>query len=521
MDDPLVRVTSLESEPSSRLVDIPGLDAVGHGIYLRPHQPHELRRVLFERREHRTIAFRDAGRLFQIPQGYEVDDCPPMPADQLLNQVLIEDSWDRFDKQMGLDTNLSAGAGAFSVNATASQARQMRASEEAHYAVRSSCIPLWSVYLADPANLVAGLQTAEIPTPFRHEHRAEYDRFFEQYGSHYVKRAWVGGKAQLFLTVLKSSGVTKEEISAGLKASTGALASGETTARMNQSREKLQASSQCCVAGKGGDELKLAALSSLDEAKYNEWLATIRQNPQIIELEVAGIWNLIRQRDRAQALREAYLEASSFEAISAAFAVDKTVYFIRGRKYFSYAIESQRSEKPRPLVEKWPALAEIGFDRIDAAFSGRDLVTPAGQRLHRKLYFFRKDLVARLDVDSGALDPGYPRPLREEFPGLEFERVDATLELGRDTIFLFSGRKYVRFSLAQGRVEDGYPDLVHRRWPGVTFERIDAAIYWGNAKVYFFKDDQHVRFDMVTRRADPGYPKYIVGNYIEDWRFFD
>lgn len=60
-----------------------------------------------------------------------------------------------------------------------------------------------------------------------------------------------------------------------------------------------------------------------------------------------------------------------------------------------------------------------------------------------------------------------------------------------------------------------------KRWVGVTFERLDAAIYWGNGKVYFFKDDQHIRYDLITRCADPGYPKHIVGNYVEDWRFFD
>lgn len=444
-----------------------------------------------------------------------------MPANQFLNQVTIEESWDRFEKQMSVDTSASAGAGSFSINASASQARQMRANEEAYYAVRSSCIPLWSVYLSEFSTLTAELDAYELPAPFRHEHRAIYDHFFEYFGSHYVKRAWIGGKAQLFLTVRKSSGMSKDDIQAGLKASYGPVGSGEANAKMQQQREKLQTSSQCCVAGKGGDELKLAALSSLDEVKYNEWLATIRQNPQIIEIEVAGIWTLLRDRDKAQALRDAYQEATSFTAISAAFAVDKQVYFVRGRKHFCYHIETQQSDKPRPLTERWPVLVTIGFDRLDAAFSGRDLIDGDGQRLNRKIYFFRKDLVARLDVDSGALDPGFPRPLHETFPGVEFERIDAALELGRDTVFLFSGNKYVRFSLRNGRVEDGYPDLVHKRWPGVTFERIDAVIYWGNGKVYFFKEDQHVRFDLVTRRADPGYPKQIVGNYVEDWRFFD
>lgn len=503
------------------LTDIPGFDAVGHGIYLHPYQPHELKRVLFERKDYRPVAFKDAEGLYYLPAGYEVDDSPPMPANQLLNQVMIEESFDRFNKQISLDANLAVGTGAFSINATTSQTKQLRTNEEAYYALRSSCIPLWSLYLSDTDTLLEEVNRYSIPVPFKHEHRAVYERFFERFGSHYVKRVWLGGKAQLFLTIAKSSGMSKEDIQAGLKASYGTLGKGEANARLEQSRQKLQSSSQCSVVGKGGDELKLAALSTLDESKYNDWISTIRDNPQTIEMEVAGIWTLIEQKDKALALRDAYQEATSFTAIAAAFAIDKVVYFVRGRKYFCYHIEKQESEKPKLLTDKWPALALHGLDRIDAAFSGRDLSSADGERLNRKIFFIRKDLVVRLDIDSGEIDSGYPKQLREAFPGVEFERIDAALEIGRDTIFLFSGNRYVRFSLKQNRVEDGYPDFIARRWPGVTFERIDAAIYWGNGKVYFFKEDQHIRFDMVTCNADPGYPKQIVGNYVEDWRFFD
>jgi len=62
---------------------------------------------------------------------------------------------------------------------------------------------------------------------------------------------------------------------------------------------------------------------------------------------------------------------------------------------------------------------------------------------------------------------------------------------------------------------------VPARWTGVTFDRIDAATYWGNGKVYFFRGDQYIRYDTVMGRTDPGYPKYLVGHYVEDWKFFE
>lgn len=502
-------------------IDMPGLDSVGHGIFVRPNGPYELKRVLFKRDGYRPVPFRDSDGEYSLPAGYELDDSPPMPASQLLNQVMIEESFDRFHKRMSLDASISTGIGAFSVGASASQTSQMRTQEEAYYAMRSSFIPLWSVYLSDYSNLIEELNAADIPVPFRHRERTAYERFFERFGSHYVKRAWIGGKAQLFLTIFKSSGITKEEIHAGLKASYGVLGKGKANAHQEQSREKLQSSSICSVSGKGGDELKLAALSTLDEAKYNEWLTTIRQNPQTIDLEVAGLWTLIEDPEKAQALREAYQAATSFTAIADAFPIDRFIYFIRGQKFFCYDVETQNSTKPRPLVSQWPVLGPLGFDEVCAAFSGRQLVSHDGERLDRKVFLISRSEVVRLDVDQGTVDPGYPKPIKEAFPGVTFQIIDAALEIGRESVFFFSGPQYIRFNMQTNRAEEGYPALIQSRWPGVTFDRIDAALHQSNGKVYFFKEDQHIRYDLVTRRADPGYPKQIVGNYVEDWRFFD
>lgn len=518
---------AVDNELRELPLDIPGLDAVGHGVYLRPHQPHEMKRVLFKREGRIPYIFKDTGQSHRLPRGYEIDDSPPMPVNQFLNQVIIEESWDRFDKRLGLDMSLSIGNSPFTINSGVSQTTQMRILEEAYYALRSSFIPLWSVYLTDLTLCTDEINEFDIPHPFSHRHRAAYNAFFERFGSHYVERVWVGGKALLFLTILKSSRLTKEDIKSGLQASFGLVDPGGAattvgTARpMGETREKIRRSSLCNVIGRGGDELKLATLSTLDEALYNEWLSTIRKNPQTIELEVVGLWTLLKDPEKAEALREAYTEENTFSAISAAFSIDKKVYYTRGRKYFSYNIEDGKTETPKPIVETWPFLESVGFERIDVAFYGQDLLTESGESLRRKLFFIRKDQVIRVDIDKEAIDPGYPRPVAEEFPGLPFERLDVVLGVGRDTLYFFSGGSYVRFNTQKNAVDEGYPALIRARWIGVTFERVDAAIYWGNGKVYFFKDDLHVRYDMVTRRADPGYPKFIIGNYVEDWKFFD
>lgn len=499
---------------------ITGLEVVGRGIYIQPRRPYELKDILFQRQDHRIIHSRETQQGYAIPSGYEVNDSPPMPPNQSLNQTLIEESWERFDKQFSLDASVAAGNGLFTVDASMSQSSQSSAQEECYYALRSSFIPLWTVYLASAAHFSDRHFELDVPTPFRHRHRRAYERFFERYGTHYVKRAWVGGKASLVFSVRKAADMDRAEIQAGITASLATGQGASNNSRLQESKAKLQNNAECTVFGKGGDELRLAALSSLDETAYNDWLGTVKDNPQVIEMEVAGIWTLIDDEATAQALQDAYKAANAFEPISAVFRLGKRINFFRDDRFFVYDMESEESQIPAPVVERWPVLAEINFEQIDAAFEGSGLRTADGEDLGGKLFLFRTDHYIRLSIDSGQVDPGYPRLISEGWPGLHFERIDAALNVGSDTVYFFKGAQYSRFNLCNNQVDPGYPDLINRRWAGVIFDRINAAIYWKDGKVYFFKDDQYVRYDMTVYQADPGYPRFIVGSYVQDWKFF-
>lgn len=507
--------------PSDDLPDIPGLDMVGRGIYIRPQQPFELKDVLFPQAGHRLYASRETGQDYRVPAGYEINDSPPMPAAQALNQVLIEESWERFQTQTSLDVGFAVGSAPFSIDVNASQTGQLRSEEEAYYALRNSFIPLWTVYLPDSRGCPGELFDLEVPVPYDPARRRDYERFFERFGTHYVKRVWVGGKAMLAFTIAKSSEMTREEIKAGLKASQLGLGAANTSREQQQSKEKLQSNSECTVFGKGGDELRLAALSSLDEALYNEWLATVRDNPQVIAFDACGIWTLIDDPGKARALQDAYTEATVFTPLRVVFNLDRHLHVFRGEHCFSYDPDRCETSRLYRIREKWPMLRAAGFEQVDAAFLGKYLTSSAGENLGRKLYLFNRGNYIRVDVDRETIDPGYPKPIAEGWPGVTFERIDATLNVAPDALYFFRGNQYIRFNMLNNQADAGYPDSVGKRWAGVTFDRIDAAVYWGNAKVFFFRGNQHIRYDMVNYRTDPGYPKFIVGNYVEDWKFFD
>ena len=520
--------------PPPRL--IPGLEVVGRGVYLKPYEIYRLKEVLFERKEMEDYCSKETGVSYRVPRGYAVNDSPPMPATQALNQTIIEESWDRFEKRTTLDASLAVSNAPFSVDVTASNSNQLRQEEESYYALRTSFIPLWTVYMPS-VDLVPDdmFDNVDIPIPFSHRYRRKYSRFFDRFGTHYVSRVWVGGKAALALIISKQTEMTKSEIQAGLKASMAGVGSAGISTSDQQSKEKLQSNSQCTVFGKGGDELKLASLSTLDNTLYNDWLVTVKDNPQVIEFEAMGIWALIRNSGRphaqaeAKALMQAYKEETFVSSLRTVFNLDNQIHFFEDTFYHLYDLETSRDHEhadegpapPQHIQERWSGLFEVGFERVDSAFLGKYLKSPEGEDLNRKVFFFNRNMFVRWDVDKSAIDPGYPRLIAEGWPGIIFPRVDAVVNVSPESLYFFCGGEYQRFNTITFAADDGYPQPISRRWTGVTFDRIDAATYWGNAKVFFFSGNQYIRYDTVMWRADPGYPKYITSHYVEDWRFFE
>lgn len=509
------------TESTEQARDIPGLEMVGRGIYIRPRQTFELKPILFQRERFRVYPSWETGERYSVPEGYEVNDSPPMPATQALSRMMIEESWERFEKQTSLDVAVAASNAPFSVDVNANQMSQVRSQQDAYYALRTSFIPLWALYIPDSGQVDADHFDLDIPTPFDPGKRRVYDRFFEHFGTHYVKRAWVGGKAMLAFTVVKSSALSKDEIKAGIQASQVGIGSVSTNASRQRAKEKLQSNSECTVFGKGGDELKLATLSSLDEVRYNEWVTSIKDNPQLIEFDACGIWTLIDDEEKANALREAYIRETVFTPIRAVLNLDRRVHVFRSETCFSYSPDTGDASPSVPVKEAWPMLGEVGFERIDAAFLGKYLIASTGEDLSRKVFFFDRDKYIRFDADAQVIDDGYPRLIADGWPGTSFERVDAAVNVSTDAVYFFLGKQYVRFDMQKHRVDEGYPQRIAQRWAGLNFDRVDAAVYWGNGKVYFFRDNQHIRYDTINYCIDPGYPRFIFSDYVEDWKFFE
>jgi hypothetical protein len=137
------------------------------------------------------------------------------------------------------------------------------------------------------------------------------------------------------------------------------------------------------------------------------------------------------------------------------------------------------------------------------------------------VYLFSGDEYIRYtDVGDGR-DAGYPRRIKGAWIGIptSFQsNIDAALwRESNGKIYLFKGSQYVRLEGSNATMDAGYPQPIAGNWNGLPASftsGIDAA-FWreSNNKIYFFKGNQYARLDTATATMDAGYPKPIAGNW--------
>ena len=511
------------SPPSDKTLDnetlppIIGLDMVGRGIRLKYHQVYELKEVLLKRTKHNQVFHAiETGQNYLVPaDGYAVDASHPLPTDQ--HRIIIEDSWEEFDKHFKIDSNEATSHHVFSVEVRMGQTKQLHSEEDSYYVAKTSFIPFWTLYLPNVTILSEQLNL-NLPLPFQYKHRNEYERFFERYGTHYIKRAWIGGKAMLAFAIAKTA-ITKLELRKVLNACYTKKID-TLDANVKEILEKLHQESECVVLGQGGNPVKLGALRSLKESSYNDWLEALKENPKVVEFEVAGIWTLTSDEGKAKALLEAYKAITTFVHLSAVLRFDEQqVLFIRGKEYTCYNTERRKTGEAKSIIELWPALLEIpGFDVVDTA---TQMKSSDGKYLSNKLFLCKGAQCVCLDIETNQVEDGYPKPIAEEWPGVTLERIDAILPVDLETIYFFMEKQYIRYNPVKLQVDPGYPQQISARWNGITFDKIDAAFLREDGRAYFFRRDEYILYDTVKHCTEWVYPKFLVGNYIEDWNLFD
>lgn len=601
---------------------IPGAEVVGRGIKLIPRRPYELKDYLMEREESSTV-YTGLG-YYNCPGSCAVQESPPVHQGVALGKTVILESSEQLDSIYTLNRKVAAGYDAFSISAGGDYAKSVKTSTDSRFAVRTSFVPLWAVYMPNPTlgsvfeKLLDKLSERKKKEGvlFQKPHNRQevesrknyFNAIFNEYGTHYVTRAWVGGKATVNVIVAKSSDVGVDDIRMGLNASWGGSGASLDT-QQKESRTKLLNKSQVVVWGEGGSTSLLAKMGALEDGTYEKWLDSVDKNPKVIEIEVKGIWTLFldpAHLEMAKALKTAYEFATEFQPIRALVTVDwpppqgnnqkapkaeKILYIIRDGRHYAldlFDVSKKPSKEPLYGPQDCPLQEDNSFKPIDAAANlppAPGLKSPNNQNL---LYFFSgpeylvydpygpkvelgsgsteellkkcvsaqgREVVEYLayvkrplpvdealtrgrhgkSVGKGVVDTLVKRqvllqekttglvqdrrPIKPDWPGLTFPKVDAAFYWGSDTAYFFYLSQYVRFDTKRWKAFEGYPKKIQEHWHGVPFDRIDAAVVLGKA-VYLFRNDEFVAYNMETFTVDPEYPRYLLGSYIEDWDIF-
>jgi hypothetical protein len=191
-------------------------------------------------------------------------------------------------------------------------------------------------------------------------------------------------------------------------------------------------------------------------------------------------------------------------------------YVLRSDQYLRFDMESDAVDVgyPKKTTDGWSGLTGTGFEQ------GIDAVLDLGTG---KAYFFKGAEYVRVDQTSISID-GPPRSIAENWAGLAdagfADDLDATVNWGNGKVYFFKGDSYARFDIAGDRVDPGYPQPIANGWAGLAAagfaDSLDAAVLWNNGKAYFFKGGSYVRFDVAADRVDAE-PRPIA----DGWRGFD
>jgi matrix metalloproteinase-14 (membrane-inserted) len=151
---------------------------------------------------------------------------------------------------------------------------------------------------------------------------------------------------------------------------------------------------------------------------------------------------------------------------------------------------------------------QIAEDVLPAAHFGFPLNTALVWN-NGNAYFFKGDEYVKYALKPRGAQPGYPKKIRDHWPGL-FERdIDAAVVWNDGYAYFFKGDEYVAYSMDPKAERAGQRKKIKTDWPGVWERDIDAAVVWPNGKAYFFKGDKYIACSM-DKKAEADNPRLIA-----------
>lgn len=197
--------------------------------------------------------------------------------------------------------------------------------------------------------------------------------------------------------------------------------------------------------------------------------------------------------------------------IDGAFEHQGKVYFFNGCQYLRYDDSTDNGRVaagyPQKIAHKFYGVSLRASQGKQGGKIKGCIATGNG-----KVQLFYHDSCSRFDLALNCLDDGYPKPISQLWPNLNFERIDGVFNLGRHKVYFICGNRVSRGDLRNGRIDHGYPKFISRQWPGLGLSRISAAFANQRGQYYFFAGNRYARWDCDRQQIDEGYPRRVDGH---------
>ncbi len=131
--------------------------------------------------------------------------------------------------------------------------------------------------------------------------------FFTRYGTHYVVGVDLGARTRLFVAAQTSKRESATDVMASVEAEYANIVAGKAEAEWDAKTRSFEQTTEQVLMVFGGDSNYAAELAQNPGAgTYSVWHASVGQHPSVIDIALAGVWELAADPSVAQALQEAY-----------------------------------------------------------------------------------------------------------------------------------------------------------------------------------------------------------------------
>jgi len=182
-----------------------------------------------------------------------------------------------------------------------------------------------------------------------------------------------------------------------------------------------------------------------------------------------------------------------------------TLFFFFGKNFTRYSAKASKMVDLRAGIPASPASIKANWPNWPTAGSFVNGVDAVVDYSPTKAYMFSGAEYVRVNRSNRTVDAGYPKTL----PGgwgnwpKTWLSVDAAIRFPGNRQYFFRGKEYLRLSYGGVAVDPGYPRLIAGNWPGLPWTSIDYVVdKSGDGFVYFFKGKSFVKYSIGTVQAE-------------------